>query len=79
MAMDVAEIERLIKDALPDATIRIDDLMGDKDHYAAYVESASFQGKTHIQQHQMVYQALQGRVGQQLHALALHTSPKKDP
>ena len=79
MAMDVEEIERLIKDALPDATIRIDDLVGDGDHYAAYVESASFHGKTRIQQHQIIYQALQGRMGHQLHALALRTSPKKDP
>lgn len=74
MAMDPAEITRLIKDGIPDADIRIEDLRGDGDHYAAYVVSASFAGKTRVQQHQMVYQALQGRMGNELHALALQTS-----
>jgi stress-induced morphogen len=74
MAMDVGEIERLIKDALPDARIEIKDLRGDGDHYAAHVESAAFTGKTLVQQHQIVYAALQGRVGNALHALALKTS-----
>jgi stress-induced morphogen len=74
MAMDAAEIERLIKQALPDATVAIEDLRGDGDHYAATVVSAAFVGKTRVQQHQMVYQALKGRMGDQLHALALQTA-----
>lgn len=78
MAMDASEIERFIKDGIPDATVRIEDLRGDGDHYAAYVESASFVGKNRVQQHQMVYNALQGRMGNELHALALQTSTPKD-
>jgi stress-induced morphogen len=74
MPMDINEIERLIKEALPDATIEIKDLRGDGDHYAAHVESTAFIGKTLVQQHQLVYAALQGRVGGVLHALALKTS-----
>ena len=74
MAMDAAEIERLIKQAIPDASVAIEDLRGDGDHYAATVVSAAFAGKTRVQQHQMVYQALQGRMGEQLHALALQTA-----
>ncbi len=74
MAMDPAEITRLIKEGIPDAEVRIEDLRGDGDHYAAYVTSAAFEGKTRVQQHQMVYQALQGNMGTALHALALQTS-----
>lgn len=74
MAMDAADIERLIKEAMPDATVTIDDLRGDGDHYAAYVTSVAFKGKSRVQQHQMVYQALQGRMGNELHALALQTA-----
>jgi stress-induced morphogen len=74
MAMDAAEIERLIKQAIPGADVAIEDLRGDGDHYAATVVSAAFAGKTRVQQHQMVYQALQGRMGEQLHALALQTA-----
>jgi len=74
MAMDAAEIEQLIKDGIPDAKITMEDLRGDGDHYAAYVVSAAFEGKSRVQQHQMVYQALQGRMGAELHALALQTS-----
>lgn len=73
MAMDANEIAALIKAALPDAEVRIEDLAGDGDHYAAYVTSKSFKGKTRVQQHQLVYNALQGRMGGQLHALALQT------
>ncbi|MFN4163343.1 MAG: BolA family protein [Ferrovibrio sp.] len=73
MAMDASEIEKMIKEALPDAQVRIDDLRGDGDHYAATVVSAAFAGKTRVQQHQMVYAALKGRMGGQLHALALTT------
>jgi stress-induced morphogen len=74
MPMNPAEIEQLIKQSIPDAQITIEDLRGDGDHYAAYVVSDSFKGKTRVQQHQMVYQALQGRMGNELHALALQTS-----
>jgi stress-induced morphogen len=72
--MNSEEIERLIKEALPDAQVQLKDLRGDGDHYQVTVESAAFTGKTRIQQHQMVYAALQGRVGGVLHALALTTS-----
>ncbi len=72
--MDASEIERLIKDAMPDAQVTIEDLRGDGDHYAAYVVSESFRGKSRVQQHQMVYETLQGRMGGDLHALALQTS-----
>ena len=73
MAMDASEIERLIRETLPDAQVTIEDLRGDGDHYAALVVSAAFRGKSRVQQHQMVYGALQGRMGSQLHALALQT------
>jgi stress-induced morphogen len=78
MAMDSAEIERMIRAALPDAVIEIKDLAGDGDHYAATVSSAAFAGKSRVQQHQMVYGALQGNMGGVLHALALTTSVKQD-
>jgi stress-induced morphogen len=78
MAMDAAEISDLIKAALPDAVVTIDDLRGDGDHYAAMVVSGHFRGKSRVQQHQMVYQALQGRMGGQLHALALQTALPAD-
>ena len=74
MAMDAATIERLIKEGLPDAQVTIEDLRGDGDHYAAHVVSAAFRGKSRVQQHQLVYQALRGRMGNELHALALQTS-----
>ncbi len=78
MAMDAAEIQRLIKEGIPDATVTIEDLRGDGDHYAARVISSAFAGKTRIQQHQMVYQALRGNMGEALHALALQTSVPSD-
>ena len=74
MAMDAHEIERLIKEALPDAKVSIEDLRGDGDHYAANVISEAFRGKNRVQQHQIVYKALQGNMGGVLHALALQTS-----
>lgn len=77
MAMSVSEIERLIRDAIPDAEVTIKDMAGDGDHYAAMVMSAAFKGKTRVQQHQMVYDALKGRMGGQLHALSLQTAVKK--
>jgi stress-induced morphogen len=78
MAMSAGEIEALIRAALPDAQVTIEDLRGDGDHYAATVVSAAFKGKSRVQQHQMVYAALQGRMGGVLHALALQTSPPQD-
>ena len=74
MAMQPAEIEALIKAAVPDAQVTIEDLAGDGDHYAASVVSETFRGKSRVQQHQIVYAALQGRMGGELHALALQTS-----
>ncbi len=78
MAMSASEIQDMIKAALPDATITIDDLRGDGDHYAAHVTSAAFAGKSRVQQHQMVYAALQGKMEEQLHALALPNSLPDD-
>ena len=78
MPMDAKEIERLIKARFPDAEIAIKDLAGDGDHYAAHVVAAEFKGKSRVQQHQMVYKALQGRMGNELHALALQTSAPED-
>ena len=74
MAMDAAEIEKMIKLALPDATVEIRDLAGDGDHYAAIIVSEQFRGKTRVAQHRIVNEALQGKLGGDLHALALHTS-----
>ena len=74
MAMSAADIERFVKEAIPGASVEIRDLAGDGDHYAAHVIAAAFKGKSRVQQHQMVYQALNGRMGGELHALALQTS-----
>ena len=74
MPMDQGEIESLSKQSIPDARVSIQDLAGDGEHYSAVVVSTAFKGKTRVQQHQMVYQALQGRMGGELHALALQTS-----
>jgi stress-induced morphogen len=74
MAMPAGAVEALIKPALPDASVTIEDLAGDGNHYAATVISAAFAGKSRVQQHQIVYAALQGRMGGELHALALQTS-----
>ena len=73
MAMDAADIERLIKAGIPDAQVTIRDLAGDGDHYAATVLSESFRGKSRVQQHQIVYEALKAEMGGKLHALALQT------
>lgn len=75
MAMVANEIEAMIKAAIPDAKVTIEDLAGDGDHYAATVVSEAFRGRSRVQQHQMVYAALQGRMGGALHALALQTNP----
>lgn len=74
MPMSAVEIERLIKESLPDAEVRIEDLVGDGDHYRAHIVSAAFRGKSRLQQHQLVYQALGSRLGGELHALALVTA-----
>jgi stress-induced morphogen len=77
MPMQAGEIEKLIREAFPDAEVSITDLAGDNDHYAAMVTSNAFKGKTRVQQHQMVYEALKGRMGGALHALSLQTSAKE--
>ena len=74
MPMDAHDIERLIRTKFPDAHIEIKDLAGDGDHFAAHVVSAAFKGKSRVMQHKMVYEALEGRMGGALHALALTTS-----
>ena len=74
--MDLKEIERLIKETFRDATVEIEDLAGDGNHYSATVISSQFQGKTKIEQHKMVYKSLKGKMGNELHALALKTREK---
>ena len=74
MAMAASEIEALIRAALPDARVAVEDLAGDGDHYAATVVSEAFRGKSRVQQHQIVFAALRGRMGGELHALALQTA-----
>ena len=76
MAMDLKEIEILIKEALPDAIVEIQDLAGDGNHYSATITSAAFTGKNKIEQHKMVYNSLKGRMGNELHALAIKTKEK---
>ena len=76
MAMDLKEIESLIKEAMPDATIVIQDLAGDGNHYSATITSSQFSGKSKIEQHKLVYKALNGKMGNELHALALTTEEK---
>ena len=73
MAMDLKEIESLIKEALTDATIEIQDLAGDGNHYSATITSSQFSGKSKIEQHKMVYNSLKGKMGNELHALAIKT------
>ena len=74
MAMEASEIEALIKSALPDAEVTMQDLAGDNDHWGARVVSSAFKGLSRVRQHQIVYAALRGRMGGELHALALQTS-----
>ncbi len=73
MAMDLKEIENFIKEAMPDAIVEIQDLAGDGNHYSATVMSSEFSGKSKIEQHKMVYNSLKGRMGNELHALAIKT------
>ena len=76
MAMDLKEIETLIKESLPDAKIEIQDLAGDGNHYSATIIYSQFSGKSKIEQHKMVYSALKGKMGNELHALAIKTKEK---
>lgn len=78
MPMSAGELEQMIRTALPDAKVEITDLRGDGDHYAAHVVSAAFKGLNRVQQHKMVYDALQGGMGDELHALALQTAVPQD-
>lgn len=75
MAMRADELEALLREGFPDAEIKIEDLAGDGDHYRAVIRSAAFAGMSRVAQHQMVYKALKGRMGGELHALALDTAP----
>ncbi|MBG1231245.1 BolA family protein [Aestuariivirga litoralis] len=78
MAMSAQDIERFIKEGIPDASVEIRDLAGDGNHYAANVISPTFKGMNRVQQHQLVYAALKGRMGGELHALALQTSTPQE-
>ena len=79
MPMDIETLKSLIETGIPDAEINIQDLRGDGDHYSAHIISPAFEGKTRVQQHQMVHDALQGKMGTELHALAIQTStPPKE-
>jgi len=77
MAMDAKTIAEMIRNGIPNADVRIDDLRGDGEHYAAHIVSPAFAGLSRVQQHQMVYKALQGKMGGELHALAIQTSASK--
>ena len=79
MAMNLKEIESMIKEALPDAIIDIQDLAGDGNHYSATITSSAFNGKSKIGQHKMIYNSLKGKMGNELHALALKTKEKNGP
>ena len=76
MGMDLKEIEKLIKEALPDASVKIEDLAGDGNHYSATISSSQFSGKSKIEQHKLVYASLKGKMGNELHALAIKTKEK---
>ena len=79
MAMNISEIEELIKNSIPDANINIQDLAGDGNHYSATIVSSIFNGKSKIEQHRIVYAALKGKMGNELHALAIKTKEKNGP
>jgi len=78
MTMNLKEIETLIKEALPDASVQIQDLAGDGNHYSATVISSQFSGKSKIEQHKMVYNSLKGKMGNELHALAIKTKEQNE-
>ena len=77
MTLKLDEVEKMIKESIPDAEITIKDLVGDENHYSATIKSKVFAGKSKIEQHKMVYKALKGKMGNELHALALNTSEIK--
>lgn len=74
MAIEIEELEMMLKEAFPDAKIKIQDLAGDGDHYSAFIESKQFEGLSRVKQHKLVYASLKGKMGGELHALALQTS-----
>ena len=76
MALSISEIKKLILDSIPDATIEIKDLVGDNNHYSAKITSQIFNGKSKIEQHKLVYKSLQGKMGNELHALSITTEGK---
>ena len=76
MPLPIDEIKKLIKESIPDATIEIKDLMGDNNHYSATVKSKLFNNLNKIEQHKLVYKSLKGKMGNELHALALTTEEK---
>ena len=78
MAMDAQTIANMIREGIPGANVKIEDLRGDGEHYSAQVISPAFKGLSRVQQHQLVYKALQGKMGGELHALAIHTAAPKD-
>ena len=78
MAMDKNEIQKLIKEAIPDAVIAIQDIAGDENHYSATIKSKIFKGKSKIEQHKIVYNSLKGKMGNELHALAISTKEKNN-
>ncbi len=77
MAMNILEIENLIKNSIPDAIVNIQDLAGDGNHYSATIVSSTFKGKSKIEQHKIVYNSLKGKMGNELHALAITTKEKE--
>lgn len=78
MPMDIDTLKNLILSGIPDSTVEIEDLRGDGDHYAAHIVSPAFEGKSRVQQHKMVHEALKGKMGTELHALAIQTSVPQD-
>ena len=76
MALSIEEIKKLITSSIPDATIEIKDLIGDNNHYSAKISSKIFNGKSKIEQHKIVYKSLQGKMGNELHALSITTEGK---
>ena len=78
MPLERIELEKLVTDAFPDAIIELTDLAGDNDHWSLHISSLEFKGKNRVQQHKMVYNALQGKMGGELHALQLKTSLLKE-
>tara|TARA_B100001113_G_C20776878_1_gene477782 strand:- start:230 stop:460 length:231 start_codon:yes stop_codon:yes gene_type:complete len=76
MPLPIEDIKKLIKDAIPDASIEITDLMGDNNHYSAVIKSSKFNNLSKIEQHKLVYKSLKGKMGNELHALSITTEGK---